>query len=342
MDSAKRSLHILIPGLLGPVTGAGLSTAPIRVPLLERCLVHARQARIPGWDLESTLCHLFGVTQQDEDLPVAAIRRFGAGADTDRRFWLQAEPIYLRADHSRLLLFDVPDSELTIAELESLAVLFRDHFHEKDWLVEAGGSLPWFVSPIRFPRIKTRHLGDVVGRNPDQFMPQGEDGLRWHAILNEIQMLFFSSTLHHQREAKDRIPVSGLWFSGGGVLPERLPAGRFDEIHSDDHFIRGLAKLSNTPVIAPAGDLYPMLKSGGTKLLVYTALQRLVWQNDVENWYNGLAGVNAWLAPIAEALGSGMVNELVLYPCDGRLFRLTRFGRWRFWKRPRPITSWVE
>ncbi|HEB96964.1 MAG TPA: hypothetical protein ENI96_11110 [Sedimenticola thiotaurini] len=328
---------LVVPGLLGPMPGWLQATDTPRFPQLERRLATADRERTTGGEMEAVLCHLFGVAREPEgDLPVAALMRLGEGKAPDRRCWVLAEPVCLRPDQSRLLLFDTLDFDLGEAGSRDLAELFRSHFDERGWVLETGSPARWYLGMERVPALQTHFLGEVFGRNMDLFLPRGGERLAWHRLLNEVQMLFFQAEVNQRREAQGRMPVNGIWFSGVGRLPARVRAP-FDMVHGDAPLLRGLALAAGIPLAAlPAKGELP---ADGVRrpLLLYPGLRRAVWTADPHAWAEGLEGFGSWLSCWIDAVRRRRFQAITLYSCDGFRWRITRSTLRRWWRRPRPL-----
>ena len=338
------SLHILVPGLMARMPGVEHLSPALSQPNLERFLSRANQETVSGCDLESTLCQLFGIGRgKNGDFPTAALRRASGEQQTgDGRFWLQAEPVCLRPDQTRLLLFDTREFDVSADELQLLSDLFISHFESERWIVEAADPFCWYLSPETPAAISSHSLGDVFGRNMDLFLPQGSDRLRWHGLLNEVQMLFFGAQVNQAREVAGKMPIGGLWFSGFGSLPAHF-SSPYQQIFGDDALTAGLARLTGTPIHSMQMCSDRLLPKSGASLIVYPHLQRPVWRADTFDWAEKVGNFSVWLQQRLGDLASDQLAELVLYPCDGRIFRLTRQQqRYRFWRRSKPLSAWLQ
>ncbi|MCW8907891.1 MAG: hypothetical protein OQL28_11635 [Sedimenticola sp.] len=341
MATPPLTIHLLVPGLLGPMPALAGSGQPDRFPLLERLMARARPRAWPGEHLDSVLFSLFGVTADDQlNLPTAAYRRIGDGAEADGRYWLQLTPVYLRPDQDRLLLFDVEDLGLERQEAQTLVELFNRHFADEGWQVEALHPHRWYLPLETPPDLHTYEVTDAFGRNMDLFLPRGEDGIRWHGVLNEIQMLFYQSEVNERREQEGKGPVSGAWLSGGGrVLAEiSSPAGA---LYGDSPLLKGLARATATPRAALPERAEALLQEEGELLVCYEALQRSVLCADPEAWLSRLGRFESWLQPLQQALTENCLR-LILYPCNGSALQLDRRALRRFWKRSRPHLQCLE
>lgn len=338
-----RNLHLVVPGLLGPMPGLDQMGPAPRFKLLERLFTRGSREAHPAGDLESVLFHLFGLPcDRDTNLPTAAYRRLGDGAAADDRFWLQLTPIYLRPDQDRLLLFDMEDLDLTLDEAHELAQLFNSHFADEGWQVEVPHPHRWYLPLASESDLRTHELADVFGRNMDMFLPEGEEGIRWHGVLNEIQMLFFAAELNERREQAGKGPVSGLWLSGGGRLAGQ-PETALSAIYGDSVLLRGLARAAGKQV-EPLPDRSELLLefAGGEALVCYDRLRHPVLCADPYAWSEQLDRFEQWLAPLVDAVLDKRLDSLRLYTCNGRQYHLNRRALRRFWKRQRPLTSLLE
>ncbi|MEE9357422.1 hypothetical protein [Candidatus Vondammii sp. HM_W22] len=339
MANKNRSIHLLVPGLLGPMPALD---ELLQFLLLELLLTRCTRERLTCGDLDSTLFSLFGVeSAAGTDLPGGAFRRIADGATADDRFWLQANPVFLRPDIDRLLLFDSEDLDFSQQEADALATLFNDYFVAEGLQLEAMTPHRWYLTLDDDPDLTTHGLAHVFGRNIDLFLPQGSDAMRWHRIMNETQMLFHSSNINFERESRGKAPINSLWFSGGGRSC-RIQSSPFNFVQTDDAMTRGLAAMSDTSVSDFTSDLPEMAGAEGPGLIVYSKLQRTIWRADPFDWSDGVAVFEAWLTPLVERLRKKQIDEIRLYPCNGDCYRLTAGDLRRFWRRRKPFSHWLD
>ncbi|MES9872601.1 MAG: hypothetical protein ABW146_05785 [Candidatus Sedimenticola sp. 6PFRAG7] len=339
----SNTLHMLVPGLLGPMPGwKDLQPAP-RYPLLERLLSRADPVPAAGEDYESTLSHLFNLERAAGiDLPTAALRRIADGGEPDDRLWIQVTPVHLRPDQDRLLLFDVEEFDFSLAEAEALASLFNEHFAEIGWQLEAPVAHRWYLTTETAPGIITSEVSAVFGRNMDMFLPRGVDALQWHSLLNEVQMLFNTAQVNEQRSDQGKLPVNGTWLSGIGRLPQLLDPG-FLQVYSNDPLASGLALAAGIRP-APLEEGYPagLTTAQGDELVVYDRLQRSVMRSDPFDWSDALAEFEQGLSQLLEMIRRGEVQRLLLYPCNGNAYEVRKRTMGRFWRRPAPLGSQLQ
>ncbi|MES9869381.1 MAG: hypothetical protein ABW090_06980 [Sedimenticola sp.] len=332
MDSD--TLHLLVPGLLGPIQNLDALQPFPKLPLLERLLSRADTVAVAGEDYPSTLLPLWGVkTPQGHDMPTAALRRLGDGGEPDGRTWIEVSPVHLRPDRDRLLLFDVEMFDFLMQEALDLVSLFNDHFAEIGWQLEALSAHRWYLSVEEPPGVTTHELSQVSGRNMDLFLPEGEEALKWHSLLNEVQMLFSSAPVNEARERRGKLPINGAWFSGIGQVPE-TEAVPFGRVFTDEPLARGLAVAAGVPSVLPTDSAGEGTGGQAAQLAVYDRLQQSLFRSDPFEWSDQLSHLDQWLSPIVRELQGGTLQGLMIYPCNGRLLRVTRGNLRRFWRRP--------
>ena len=342
MPAPLSKLHLVIPGLLGPM--ANLASAGIRlsVPTLERLLSRADCRPLMGEDYPTTLFALFGLSSSEaRDLPEGAVNYLGEGGDVEDACWMRADPVHLRADRDRLLLFNGEQLAITLPEAERIAAQFNQHFAEDNIQLLTPNPARWYLRLDHCPELTTHSHGKVVGRHIEPFMPAGKDARRWRQLNNEMQMLLFQSAVNQQREVEGRVSINGLWLSGVGYLPEVTPVA-YRKVYADDPLARGLAKIVDVPTAAVSDDYAAAWEEGEENLLVLTGLVAPVLNVDPVRWAEGMQALEGKLESLINRMPRIKKYPcLHLYPCNGQCYSITP-GSWRrFWRRVIKIQGFV-
>jgi hypothetical protein len=314
--------HLVLPGLLGPLpAGADPAQAP-RLRHVERLLARGRREPAPA-GLERQLFRLFGLDALAgaDELPTAALSYRHDHGRVPAGWVMHADPVHLRPDQDRLLLFDAAGLDIAAGEAASLVDLFNRHFAGDGLRLSAPHPARWYLEADEEPAITTVELSKVVGRNIDASLPDGPRAVFWRQLLNEVQMLFFDAPVNQARDAQGRPGVSGLWLSGVGRMPAR---GRSSivEIHGDAPLLRGLAAASE-----------PL---GRDALVLDDVAWRAVLDADATAWTRAVQAMDARLGAWLEEGG-----DLAVHPCDGESIHWDRAGRRRWWRRARPFGDWL-
>lgn len=292
-------LDLLIPGLFGPVPVPPGGVPP--TPVLSRLLGRADRLAGPDRPLADgpspktdpppafdgpagadrllgaatadpcrTLFHLFGYAPAPEgDCPSAPHCRL-ADRQTDDpgmvpdTYVLHADPVHLRPDRDRLVLFAGPDFAPDRAEADALVALFNQHLGEEGLRLEAPTPGRWYLLSEQVPELVTQPLAAVLGRPIAGQLPQGPEARRWARLLNEVQMLFHHSEVNQRREAAGIPTLNGLWLWGGGqLLPPPTGEVGYARVFSADPLARGLARARGIPTASQPADLGAVLAAAG-------------------------------------------------------------------------------
>jgi hypothetical protein len=328
-------IDLLIPGLFGPVPVApgDLPATPALGRLLGRADVRGPGAGGPP----ATLLRCFGVELDPRrDTPSAPFCRLAdlPGAQTGA-YVLHADPVHLRPDRDRLLLFDANHLALGAREAGLLIDLYNRHFAEAGLRLEAGTAGRWYLHSQRRPRLRTTPLHEAHGRDIGSLLPTGPEGRLWARMLNETQMLFHQAEPNRVREREGRPGISGIWTWGGGCLADVMPQCRYARVYAEDALALGLAAASGVPAGPVPDDPQALSDSGGegAVLVHLAALWRPVLDADRRTWVLALERLERWLDDLIGGRGLG-ASRLLIYPCNGQCYEIGRRGLRRFWRPP--------
>src|SRR5690606_28390531 len=96
---------------------------------------------------------------------------------------LRADPVHLRADRSRLVLFDGAHLQIADVELGALADAFNRHYAADGMRLEFATPVRGYLHLPRQPDMRTTPLARVMGQDIDAFLPSGRDARDWHRFL---------------------------------------------------------------------------------------------------------------------------------------------------------------
>lgn len=334
---APRELSLVVPGLLDAIAALDPGEAAAGLAglvSLRRLLSRSDVSAVPVNGFEESLCWLFGIRREAErDLPLGALTRLGDCDVPAEGFWLRADPVHLRADQSRLILFDAAALSIDAAEAAALAASFNAFYAGQDWRLEALHPQRGYLQLPGPAAIRTSPPALVRAHHIDPFLPQGADAPFWHCVMNEVQMLFHAHPVNRAREAAGTPAINSLWFWGAGVCPAP-PAVAWTRVRGDEPLGRGLAALCGVPFEADVAGAGALPGPPGEQLIIQDGLAEPVAYGDVEAWMKELARMeDTWFVPLERALRRAEIRALTLYPCNGRRYRVSRNGLRRFWRR---------
>jgi len=345
--AAERHLTLAVPGIFGPAAAnrsddaeaARLLTEGLSLRALERffsrSLPHPSHSPEPG--LAAMLFGCFGVAREGPDWPVAAVTRGIDGGHGNGGWWLRADPVHLRAGMGELLLMDSADLRISAAEAASLATEINAQMSDSGLRLEPLAAKRWYLRLDAAPRLRTRAPSEVIGSPIGEHLPGGDDGRRWRALINDIQMILHASPVNRAREQRGEAAINSLWLWGGGHAPS-MPPACWQGVWSDETLTAGLARLAHAPSEALPEDARAWLArapSPGQHLLVVSAGYLPARACDADAWRRFISHLEEdWVGPLLDALAAGHVGSIGLRTGGTRAFRLVRrrFGRW--WRRP--------
>jgi hypothetical protein len=238
-------LTLAVPGLLA-LDRAVLAAAPSL----------ARLARYAGHPVTRRgSLDAFVVSGAADVAGTAALAALGAGLDPGTSYVLRADPVSLVAGRNDVALA-APIDDLDADEAGAMIATLGAHFAGDGLTFHAPRPNAWFILLDAAPDLTTTPLAAVRGAIYP-WLPGGSDAPRWRRWLSEMQMLLHAHPANVRREARGRVPVTGVWIWDGGCvadLPQGSATAIFAPAGSDGDVARGLARLHGTAAALPPGN----------------------------------------------------------------------------------------
>ena len=283
-------------------------------------------------DLAAVLFHQFNLSDEGgQERPEAILSALGDGIDAHDGWWLQADPVHMVADRDQLYLSAHQGLELTQSEADRLIAELNGLYTEDGWRFFAPSPQRWYLRLAEPLSLQTVSTSQAIGHTMGEVLPQGKDAMQWQRVMTEIQMLFHSSLVNNERSDQGKLTVSGLWFWGGGGLPEQHGIVAWDRVISSGPLARGLAQWSNVSAISPTEENPLQQIRGSSNVLCVEQL------NPAELTEKNLLSLEQRLfSPLLEMLRKGeLVEAKINFPgvggwsIDGGSLR-----QWWRWRKP--------
>ena len=239
--------------------------------------------------------------------PMAAITRQRDAGDASLHQWLRADPAHVRPDMTGARVMAIGELGLSDADAQALLAPLRPLFGDLGFQLSAPAPSRWYVAlPLesRLPAFSPPEA--VLGDDLFAHLPDGPDGRRWRALLNEAQVVLHNHPLNEARVSAGKPAVNSLCFWGAGRLPDQVRS-EFTAVASQDAELLSLAQLAGI-----RGD------ASGPQLLDL---------RQARDW----SAVEARLSPSLRTLGR---DTATLDFADGARYLLRGAQRWRFWRGP--------
>lgn len=334
-------LTLLVPELIWPEPGDQLTLGKLATPGFEWLNARAAFDRQPRQSYESALAGLFGLGENDEEVPYGALRLAGeeeSESALPAGHWLCADPVHLRFHHERIVLADAGAFDLDEADADALIAALNETFPDigefrrttpRRWHLRLNAPTPHAALP----------LSAMAGKRVDRERSAQHSALTpW---LNEVQMFLHGHPVNQRRESAGQPAINSLWVWGGGELP-RISAASVDAVFGDDPLARGLARAAGLPARPLPASLPALLSDAGkatSALAVVDSLLPHVLYENGEGWRTAWQALETdWLTPLSQQIGRRIESlRLVAPTIYGRLeWRTDGAGRWQFWKKGRP------
>lgn len=327
----KSELHcqLLLPGFArGALAASGAG------PALRTLLRHAQRER--AGDAADWLCRRFDVARQ-QDTPAAPYAALGDGLQPDG-YWLYAEPVSLVLHRDSFVLAECTPA-LQREQAQQLVDALNRHFTADGMHFHAADARRWYLKLAQRPELRTHPLAHVLGRDIQPYLPQGGDGLKWHGLLNELQMLLHAHPVNADLEQEGVMLVNSVWLWGGGELVVGMPQPDLS-VWADGALARGLALAHQSRLAVLPSSAQEWLQ------LAHDTEEHLIVQPPLapDALQQGLDRLESdWFAPLLDMLRKGNVARLTLHLAGETVnsFTVTRADFWKFWHRERPLEDYL-
>ena len=293
-----------------------------RSPLIERLIARASSSsRVADWRVDA-----FGLVAPPPARmpPIAAMALRGAmslrGAMAAGGAWVcVATPVHLSAGMTHVTFPTDGVLQLAAAEAATLTADFNTVFEGAGVRLVAGLAGALLCVFDRALEVQAHDPDAAIGHDVFGFQPSGSDAPRMRRLASEVEMWLFDHAVNRRRTERGLLPITGLWFWGGGpeaahvLVPPIWAAGQ-------DVFF------------AAFGDATELAGKSGSGVVVLNQSPGSATWPEVER---------RWLQPAMADLGAGRMGQIHL-SAGQRRFTITRAISLRFWRRARPWWGYFD
>jgi hypothetical protein len=304
----------------------------------ETLIARGRRKRVAPISSEAWMFERFGVGRQ-HDWPVAPYTLLADGGVPEQHYWMRADPVHLRVRRDSLGLVDSAAFDVSRAESEALVETLNRHFGRTMRFYPMRPAR-WYVRLEKAPDMRTTPAAAARGAVIDEKLPTGSDAMRFHALMNEAQMLLHEHPVNAEREARGEPALNSIWFWGGGVI-DAAKARPFSTVVGDDPLARGLALAAGIPARALPKDADSVLAALGDEGLALVVLDA---PRKTELRERRTALERDWFLPLLAALKTGRIGMLTLHLCseDSLLeVETVRSDLRYFWRLRKPLSAYA-
>ena len=195
------------------------------------------------------VCNLFGI-KPNPDYPLASLHY----KNNHQFYYLYADPVYLSLQRDTFFLEKKLTHDFNRNEIKDLCDGLNEMFQTKNnrFISSDEGQLLYELK--KEPQIKTTLIEHIKPQSIDLFMPRGDEAMKWHAFMNEIQMFLFEHAINKIRINRGNLPVNSIWFSGGGILPKIIEYS-YTSIFSNSNLVKKIVSLDSKGKVQDVDDM---------------------------------------------------------------------------------------
>jgi len=325
-------LTLLVPALRERLRDAARAVQPEGTALV-RELARA-DVRITAWPgIERAIIGLFAPTPDT----VAGVAGLSAAHDfaseTGSAGWLRADPVYLHADATRIVMRDASTLHLEPSEAAALVGELNAAFAHEGVTFRCGQApTRWYVQPAAADAPAIESPRDMHGHTIERQLGALRESGIWQRRLTVAQLVLHQSAVNRARVARGVPPVNSVWWWGGGP-PARFTARPHVHAFGVDHLLesccRAVGAQSPHSIAAVASSLSGELDTGAQLVLAdigpceLADFIHVIWR------------------PALAALVERRLTRIVLR-VRGVEWCVTRATRRRWWRRPARVMSVLE
>jgi hypothetical protein len=333
----KKNLTVIIPHLFSNAC----FSSEAAFPALRFMLSRAKQKTIVQNNLDTLLASFFSYLIAEASFPVAAITGLVDGLPTQDGYWMRADPVELQLDLSAVYFMDGEHLNLTHEEIETLRNDLNFFLQQEGMTLYTPTTTRWYLQLKENPQIKTFYSDDLIGKNISDWLPRGDRQTYFRKLMTELQMLLHGHPINQAR-FKSRMPlINTLWFSGEGSLPCSLKS-RWKKIATNDVLVKGLAALTQTPLVESGENLLDEMEGEGDYLFVlqlpqnpFSSNKRWSETEDLSKQSDETLKIidNNFFDRLLNSLRRGDLSKVNFYFDTQQYFQMTNKSVHFFWRR---------
>ncbi len=325
--SDNASCELIIPGFISAVSCVPQQTLQTRFPSLYKFFIRATEQKSNS-TFYRHISDFFNHSDTGADFPLAAVTAQQLNADSG--VWLRAVPVRLFPDRDCLIM-SVADEKIPKQTADEISALLLSHFSTEFTEIHFIDDV-WLFKLAADASVCTFSILDAIGKNVDQFLPQGQDRTQWHALGNEIQML-----LH---QFNHTFQFNALWLESVGSV-DTLKGIKDCEsaiLLSADKALQDAAAFLGYRFYTTLEEFHWPEKTAR----VLTVDDRLLTRPELREYdrlLNWLDETEALLLFALQALKQNRIDCIRLFSLDGHQYQLKKSDLWRFWRRTSPFEA---
>ncbi len=323
--------HVVVPDLFLPGSLAKEVCANLSVPAVEKILARSTSSVLAVNSLDAWLCHSFEATA------IAPVTLLADGTNPESGYWLRADLVLLNLNRAQVIV--QTNVTLDLADAQQLCSSINEYFADQGLRFFAPHPTRWYLRLESEPELMTHSLYQVEGRDSRGYLPQGVASLKWHSVMNEVQMLLNGHPVIEALTQRGSVAPNSIWLWGGGRATELSKP--FDKIIGDSELAQSFALAANIP----SAEKYQSDEKSDRVLYVWEGMSVALRRGDFYAWREAVLKCESDLSALLKLLMASELDRITLDVLNedvSRRFVLTRPMLWKFWRRSKSLANYVS
>jgi hypothetical protein len=219
-------INIFIPGLFS-VPGYEIQQAELENKLgaLNHLLRFGEKSPGSVWDFDQVISAVLKLSTKP-----AYVQAYSQPTGFTENVQL-ARAVHLKADLHQIIVLPLADTPRNEADFDQL-VIDLNQFFEEDFILSTRGDLVRVMQLHRHDLVADMpHYLNVTGHNVNQLIEQSKVNIKWHQLINEVQMFLHQHAINEKRQFDGLLPINSIWCWGGGkqLKPDSSPQWVVDD-----------------------------------------------------------------------------------------------------------------
>ncbi len=247
---------------------------------------------------------------------------------------MRVDPVHLRAEADRLVLFPAGATRIDRHESRSLLDAL-DRALGDDSLAFCFGEVDrWYLKSDSNHSGKWFGPDEVEGHDVLGFLPDGPDHRMTRKLISEAQMVLHEHPVNAARRERGEAEINSIWPWGWGSQASAPEPAGCDIVIAANPYARGLARLVRAQAREPLVD--PVRDVTGSGVIVYDDVERASRDGSAGAIESALERLDRlYVGPLLTALRRGGIKTITLADTSGWCYTIDRRDIWKIWRRRR-------
>lgn len=245
---------------------------------------------------------------------------------------MRADPVHLRAEADRLVLFPAEATGISRQESHRLLDALNREIGDDSFAFCFGEADRWYLKSDSKPSGRWFGPDEVEGHDILGFLPDGPDNAMTRKLINDAQMVLHEHPVNEARRERGDAEINSIWPWGWQSQPVATELTGCDIVVAANPYAKGLARLVRAQAQEPLVD--PVQDATGSGVIVYDDVERASRDGSAGAVESSLERLDRlYVAPLLAGLKRGGIKTIRLADTSGWCYTIDRRDVWKVWRR---------